>query len=550
MDETVDELLARARGSLSDGDWAGARDAIEPALDRDDSGEALDVLSQALFSAGEYGRSIERAEQAYAAYRARGRDADAALCARFIGYLHGVVHGNGAAAGGWMGRAINLIEAAGDCPQRARIELTRAIMTVDPVAREQHLTTAVASAQRHGDTDLVFDAMSQRGLHLVAAGHVDTGMALLDEALAAVAGGDVTDLVSIGAMYCKMLHACELTCDVRRAEEWLAMADRFVARTNRLPISAICRTHYAGVLTFAGRWGDAEHELTQAVALYDRTYRALRPAALARLAGLRVRQGRLDEAAELLRDAEHDAYAAGPQVELDLARGEYDDAAERARRVVRAHETSELNAAMVFLLVRAELGRGDTEAADTASRRLCTTVDASPGGMLGALADHAAGLVCAAYGDPIATDRLDTARVAFARLELPLEEARTRFDRAVVLAATRPTAAIAEARAALSRFQGLSAARDADSATALLRRLGVRGHTTLRRAGILTKREHDILGLLAVGLSNKSIATRLCLSHRTVEHHVSNILAKLGLTTRAEVVAHLSRTAEPPSAQV
>ena len=126
--------------------------------------------------------------------------------------------------------------------------------------------------------------MSQRGLHLVADGQVEAGMALLDEALAAVAAGEVRDLVAVGAMYCKMLHACELTCDVRRAEDWLALADRFVEQTNRIPISAICRTHYGAVLTAAGRWIDAERELATALELYDRSYRALRGSAVVRLA--------------------------------------------------------------------------------------------------------------------------------------------------------------------------------------------------------------------------------------------------------------------------
>ena len=81
------------------------------------------------------------------------------------------------------------------------------------------MAAAEEAATRHGLTDLLFDAMSQRGLHLVAAGDVRAGMALLDEALAAVAGGEVTDLVSVGAMYCKMLLACELTSDVLRAQD-------------------------------------------------------------------------------------------------------------------------------------------------------------------------------------------------------------------------------------------------------------------------------------------------------------------------------------------
>ena len=133
-------------------------------------------------------------------------------------------------------------------------------------------------------------------------------------------------------MYCKMLLACELTSDVLRAQDWLVQADRFVARTNRIPIGAICRTHYGGVLIAAGRWPEAEAELDTALALYDRSYRALRAAALVRLAGLRVRQGRLAEADNLLSGSEHDAAAVRPRVELDLARGEPDLAAARAER--------------------------------------------------------------------------------------------------------------------------------------------------------------------------------------------------------------------------
>ena len=318
----MDDALRRGQVALTDGDWGAARACFEQALRERASAEALDGLTQALFSLGDYTDAIIHGEQAFAAYREQGEDIRAAACARLVGYLYGAVHGNSARAGGWMGRAVHLIAAAGDCPERARIELTQAVVAANPAVRERHLSAAAQIAQRCGATDIAFDAMSQRGLQLVAAGAVDAGMALLDESSAAVAGGEVRDLISVGAMYCKMLHACELTSDVRRAEEWLARSDDFVARTNRLPISAICRTHYGGVLTAAGRWVDAERELVTAVQLYDRSYRALRGAALSRLAALRVRQGRLAEAAELLVGVEHDAYADASIVELHLARGE------------------------------------------------------------------------------------------------------------------------------------------------------------------------------------------------------------------------------------
>jgi predicted ATPase/DNA-binding CsgD family transcriptional regulator len=55
------------------------------------------------------------------------------------------------------------------------------------------------------------------------------------------------------------------------------------------------------------------------------------------------------------------------------------------------------------------------------------------------------------------------------------------------------------------------------------------------RPGGLTRREREIAGLLAEGLTNKEIATRLVISQRTVESHVDHVLAKLGLTSRAQV---------------
>lgn len=69
----------------------------------------------------------------------------------------------------------------------------------------------------------------------------------------------------------------------------------------------------------------------------------------------------------------------------------------------------------------------------------------------------------------------------------------------------------------------------------------MRVHGHARGDGPLTAREQHVLDLLTEGLANPAIAARLHLSRRTVEHHVSNILAKLGVSTRAEAVA-LKRT--------
>ncbi len=158
-----------------------------------------------------------------------------------------------------------------------------------------------------------------------------------------------------------------------------------------------------------------------------------------------------------------------------------------------------------------------------------------------AVAALARGRVClaAGTGDPQAC--LREALAGFARAQMPIEVAHSRLELANALLTERPEVAMAEARAALEVFDRLQAARHADAAGAVLRSLGVR--TTARRGGgLLTKREAEVLDLLGHGLSNPEISDRLYISRKTVEHHVGNVLSKLGLRSRAEAAAYATRS--------
>ena len=61
----------------------------------------------------------------------------------------------------------------------------------------------------------------------------------------------------------------------------------------------------------------------------------------------------------------------------------------------------------------------------------------------------------------------------------------------------------------------------------------------------LTEREREVALLVATGLSNPEIADRLFVSRKTVERHVSNVLARLGAANRTEL-AGMIRAADPP----
>jgi DNA-binding NarL/FixJ family response regulator len=100
-------------------------------------------------------------------------------------------------------------------------------------------------------------------------------------------------------------------------------------------------------------------------------------------------------------------------------------------------------------------------------------------------------------------------------------------------------------RRALEIFNGLGAKPAAAIAAARLRGLGAanipRGprRRTRDHAHGLTSRQDEVLGLMAERLTNAQIAQRLFLSARTVDHHVSAILAKLDVASRDEATRKL-----------
>lgn len=119
------------------------------------------------------------------------------------------------------------------------------------------------------------------------------------------------------------------------------------------------------------------------------------------------------------------------------------------------------------------------------------------------------------------------------------EVARSRYRWAEALLGTgEREAAEVEAAQALSEAEDMGAKPLADAVRALARRArlyppGVRRTT----ASTLTEREEEVLGLVAQGLSNRQIGERLFISTKTVSVHVSNVLAKLGASGRAEAVS-------------
>jgi DNA-binding NarL/FixJ family response regulator len=538
--EPAHDLMRRGWEALAEADWDGACSCFEQAYELDESAEVLDGLSRALHFQGEYPRAIELTERAFAAYRQQDKLVEAADRARWLAFLHGAINSNMAVASGWMARAETLLEDTDECAGHGWLALDRAPFTDDAAERERLATAALAIARRFGDIDLEYDALALLGESYVATGRVPEGMRLIDEAMTAVSAGEVVGIVPVSDIYCRLLNACEMALDVARAEQWMSVAGHFEAWSDF--VSPVCRSHYGGILIAVGRWTEAEQELVAAIRTFERSYRLMRESPLVKLADLRVRQGRLDEARRLLEGNESHPVARRALAMIALARGEVALSEDLVRLCLDGDAASDPSCAPALeLLVEIRLAREDVGAAAEALVQLSDLAAKSGDRRAAAFAELAAGRVRAAEGEERASHHLQAAVLSFTALDLPLEAARAQLELARAIAQPAPEAAVAEARLALRTFERIGATGDADAAAGLLRQLGTGGRAWPKHYGALTKRETEVLSLLAGGCSNAEIAERLYISRRTAEHHVAHILSKLDLRSRAEAAAFAVR---------
>lgn len=529
--------VGRGRESFARQAWAEAFDLLSAAdhempLERED----LERLATAAYLVGKDEDSAGIWVRAHQECLRLGDPVRAARCAFWLA-LALLLKGDMAQGGGWLGRAHRLLEdSPRACAEQGYLLIPAGLQRLgEGDAAGAHATFGQAAkiGDLFAEQDLVTLGHLGQAQSLVQLGEFGNGASLLDEVMVAVVAGEVSPIVA-GIVYCAVIEACHDIFDLRRAQQWTAALTRWcAAQPDLVPYRGQCLVYRAELMQLHGAWSDALQETRQAC-----TRLAQQPAvgmALYQLGELHRLRGEVAAAEEAYRQAHRSGRTPHPGLaRLRLAQGDIGAAQAAIRTALDEAQgpsaQSHLLAAQVEIMLAAHDVPAARVAADKLSR-IAADVDAP---LLGAMSAQAEGATILAEGDArSALAVLRQAWQAWRELEAPYEAARARvmIGQACQAIGDDDTAQL-EYDAACETFRELGASPDLAEVE---RRSGV---ATARSVSGLTRRENQVLALVAVGKSNRAIAAELFLSEKTVARHVSNILAKLELHSRSAATAY------------
>ena len=521
--------------------WAEAFDAFSQAsaaapLDADDA----ERLAWSAMLSGRTDETFAAFERLYEVRLAAGEDLRAARAAFWLG-MRLMSLGQSARGGGWLARAQRLVDGHPGCVECGYMRLpiaSRLTAAGDHEGARAAAAEAVDIADRHHDRDLGALARALAGRALIRQGRLSEGLPILDEAMVAGSSSDVLPVVT-GLVYCEAISACQQSHALDRAREWTAGLSAWCdAQPQLVPFAGLCLVHRSEIMQLAGAWSEAFEEARQALTRFGQM-RGNAGHAFYQQGEIHRLRGELSEAEQAYTQASEHGRDPHPGLALlRVAQGRIDLAVAATRRVMSV--TTDPLQRTRFLPAHVEILLAATEVADAraAADELGALADRYDVEVLGAMAHSAKGAVALAEGDArAAIDALRRAQEVWQRVGAPYLSARSRLlvARAFRVLGDEDGAAL-ELDAAKKVFVHLGAAPDLRATDAMTTTRAPAAAPAMNMHG-LSPREVEVLRLVASGRTNKAIAGDLFLSEKTVDRHVSNILGKLNVSSRAAATA-------------
>ncbi len=468
-------VLDRARRALAKRSWAEAIALFDDA-DAEGGLEAADLetYGEAAWWMGQLGLAIELRERAFTGYSGAGDRRRAAGVALSLAndYSH---RQQSSIASGWVRRAERLLAGLPESREHGLLErpfLITALGTGDFEGALERAERLLEIGARLHDPDLEALGLQDKGRVLVAAGRVEEGMALLDEAVVAAVSGDVSPYPT-AVIYCNATVACGDLTDFRRASEFADAAKRWCDRQAIAGFPGMCRVRRVEIIRLRGAWSEAEAEARTACAELQDFCLDYAGEGFYQIGEIRLRVGDLDGAEKAFSQA--DEMGREPQPGLSLLRHAQGRTDAGAAMVARALANATLPPLQRGRLLPAEVelavSIGDVARADAAAAELDRIAQRYGTHVLRASAWSAHGQVALARRDPeAAIDALRRAWRTWQEMDAPYEAAlaRASLGEAYLAAGDREAAAM-ELEAAAATFERHGAVPDAARAAALRR---------------------------------------------------------------------------------
>jgi class 3 adenylate cyclase len=501
------DAVQAARAALDRHAWQEAYETLTEA-DRAGSltGEGLELLAEATYWSAHPENTVEALERAYGAYLEEGDRAAAAMAAFRVGEQHGM-RMEMSQAMGWAAQVERLAAEDTDWPVHGWMMWMRGLMAWYQGDLEEaisHYDQAIEFGARTGDRNLHVMCIHDKGHALCLLGKVGDGLALLDEAMVSVVGGELVPHAA-GYVYCGMIGICSKLGDYRRASEWTEATLRWCERQSVPAFPGVCRVHKAELLRLRGSLTRAEEEARMACEELPRFnfYSGLGPANY-EIGEVRRRLGDFREAEEAYARAHEYGFNPQPGFSLlRLAQGKAEAAAAGIRQTLaEAGGNHCLQVRLLAAQAQIALALDDLEAASTAADALDSVVGEFQAASLHAMAAEVRGAVRLAEGDASgAISDLGRARESWQQIEAPYEVAELRLLLARAHRALgHEDAALMEARAARATFERMGARPAAQQAGELLGELAGAGERPERvgRTFMFTDivRSTDLVGVI------------------------------------------------------
>ena len=531
--------LAEGRAAFDREAWIEAHRRLSEA-DAESTLEAEDLerLAVAASLAGADEASVRAWTRAHSAFLEQDDRRRAGRCAYRLAFRYLADADQRAQGAGWLARARRLLDA---CPQPCAdhgwllcATAFQRITEGDGAGALAAFAEAADQGVRFEDADLTAMARHGQGRALLRLGQTSAGMALLDEVMVGVTGGEV-GAATAGVIYCSVISACHDLLDLRRAQEWTsALHDWCASRPDLVPFRGHCLVRRAELLTLHGAWQDARDEARRACDQLKAARRRESGAAAYQLGDLHRLAGELTAAEDAYRLASQAGYTANPGLALlRLAQGHAEAARTSIGLALQERRAPRQRIDLLAAAVDVMLARGDVADAESAANELSQIARDHDVAFARGRAAQARGAVLLAAGNAApALAELQSAGAAWQEIDAPYELARTRMLVGLAYQALGDRdGARLEFEAAHDVFDRIGAIPDAARAASLSADDGAGG-------GGLTGREVEVLRLVATGATNRTIAARLAISEKTVARHISNIFTKLDLPSRAAATAY------------